>query len=188
MPRIAAGALKGMALSVPRHIRATESKVRQAIFNILGAQVEGAKVLDGFAGSGALGLEALSRGAARVVFLESHPACLRAIRQNLDRVKPELVPGRWEVRPGNVLRSVEELAGRGSFELILLDPPYEGPWGKKSLLVVAECGILNAAGVLCMEHARRVELPPRVGHLALVAQHRYGQTVLSFYRLAESLD
>lgn len=184
MPSIAAGHLKGMALSSPRHIRATESKVRQAMFNILGAAVEGARVIDGFAGSGALGLEALSRGASEVVFLESHAECLNAIEQNLLRLRPDQVPGRWDVRPGDVFRSLTQLAGKGGpFDLILLDPPYEGPWGKKSLLVVAECGILNSAGVLCIEHALHGELPERIRHLAVVAQHRYGQTVLSFYRV-----
>lgn len=189
MPSIAAGHLKGMALSSPRHIRATESKVRQAMFNILGAAVEGARVIDGFAGSGALGLEALSRGASEVVLLESHAVCLRAIRENLGRLRPAQVPGRWDLRPGDALRSLKALAKTAEpFDLILLDPPYEGPWGKKSLLVVAECGILNSAGVLCIEHARRDELPARIGHLALVAQHRYGQTVLSFYRVTARAD
>ena len=185
MPSIAAGHLKGMALAVPRHIRATESKVRQAMFNILGGLVQGARVIDGFAGSGALGLEALSRGASEVIFLESDKDCLKALGKNLQRLRPDQVPGRWEVKAGDAFRGLKGLQGSGRFDLILLDPPYDGPWGKKSLLVVEECGILNSAGVLCIEHARNDELPERIGRLALVAQHRYGSTVLSLYRLSQ---
>lgn len=184
MPRIAAGALKGLTLRAPRHVRPTGDKVRQALFNILGSSVTGARVLDGFAGSGALGLEALSRGAARVVFLESHPACMAALRQNLSRIPPEAVAGRWEVVRGDVLRSLRGLARRRErFDLILLDPPYEGEWGRKTLNVVAECAILPVAGFLCLEHARANQPPSQIGPLALVTQHRYGETVLSFYRM-----
>lgn len=182
--RIAAGSLKGLTLRVPRHIRATEDKVRQALFNVLGSGIVGARVIDGFAGSGSLGLEALSRGARLVVFLESHPACLRAIRANLARLDAAGVEGRWQVWPGDALRRLRQLARRGPpVDVILLDPPYGGSWGKKSLNVVAGCGILSPAGVLCVEHARPNELPLRVGPLAMVKQHRYGETVLSFYRL-----
>lgn len=184
MPRIAAGALKGLTLRAPRHIRPTSDKVRQALFNILGSRVPGARVLDGFAGSGALGLEALSRGAARVVFLESHPACVAAIRQHLGRVRPGAVTGHGEVVRGDVLRALRALARRGErFDLILLDPPYEGEWGRKTLNAVADCGILPPAGFLCLEHARANQPPSQIGPLALVTQHRYGETVLSFYQV-----
>ena len=188
MARIASGLLKGLVLTVPRHIRATEEKVRQALFNILGSQVAGARVIDGFAGSGALGLEALSRGADVVVFLESHPACLHAIQRNVARIAPGAIPGRWEIEPGDALRRLRALVRRaGQFDMIVLDPPYEGGWGKKSLNVVAECGILAPAGILCVEHARRNELPSHVNPLALVKQHRYGETVLSFYGLGSGM-
>ena len=183
MARIASGALKGFVLTIPRHLRATTANVRQALFNILGSQVIGARVIDGFAGSGALGLEALSRGAAWVVFLESHPACVSAIRQNLARLSSETIPGRWELHRGDALRTLETRLHRAKpFDLIILDPPYQGDWGKKALNVVAECAILAPAGFLCVEHARRNEPPSRVGPLELVKQHRYGETVLSFYQ------
>ncbi len=185
MARIAAGALKGLQLTVPRHIRATEEKVRQALFNILGESVEGARVLDGFAGSGALGLEALSRGAAGVIFLEAHPACLSAIRENLARVPSGRVTAQMEVRRGDALRSLQALGQAGErVDLILLDPPYDGDWGKKALNAASACGILAPSGTLCLEHARQSVLPMTVGPLALRKQHRYGDTVLSFYQVA----
>jgi 16S rRNA (guanine(966)-N(2))-methyltransferase RsmD len=182
MAHISSGLLKGLSLTVPRHIRATEEKVRQALFNIVGAQVAGARVLDGFAGSGALGLEALSRGASHAVFLESHPACVKAIQRNLARISPGGIPGHWEVVRGDVLQNLRVLANRAErFDLILLDPPYQGAWGKKALNVAATCGILAPAGSLCLEHTRRRLPPSVVGELSLRKQHRYGETVLSFY-------
>ncbi len=187
MARIATGALKGLTLTIPQHIRATEDKVRQALFNIVGSHVEGANVLDGFAGSGALGLEALSRGADRVVFLESHPECLRAIRANVAKLSPEAMVGIWEIVQGDVLSRLPAVAQRfGVFDLVLLDPPYDGPWGKKALHVVAACGILAPAGLVCLEHARQSQISQAVGPLKRMTQHRYGDTVLSFYQLAGS--
>ena len=187
MLRVTTGSLKGCAFAVPRHIRATEGKVRQALFNILGEQIAGARVIDGFAGSGMLGLEALSRGAGLVVFLEAHPVCLKVIRANLAWLDSLVVDGRWQLMSGDALHRLRQLAGRAQpFDVILLDPPYERLWGKKALKAVADCGILSPAGVLCVEHARRDELPPRVGSLAVAKQHRYGETVLSFYRVAKN--
>ncbi len=179
---MASGALRGMSLAVPRHIRATESKVRQALFNIVGDAVQGASVVDGFAGSGALGIEALSRGASRVVFLEAHPESLDAIRRNLAQIAPGRVGGSWDVLPGDAANSLQSLAARGfTADLVLLDPPYDEETGKKALNDLASCGILTPASLLCLEHPRWSALPPTVGLLARVRQHRYGETVLSFY-------
>lgn len=182
MARIAAGALKGMPLRVPRRIRATQAQVRQALFNILGNRVRGARVIDAFAGSGALGLEALSRGAGRVVFLESHPAGVKAIRENLIRIKPGAVPGEWLVMRGDALHSLRRLADREHpFDLLILDPPYEEALGEKALNVISECGMLTPAGIVCLEHSRRHSPPQGIGALIVRKQHRYGETVLSFY-------
>ena len=179
MLRLTGGEWNGLTFATPAHIRASEQKVRQALFNILAARVLGARVLDGFAGSGALGFEALSRGAAFAVFLESHPACLRALRSNLSRIDR----GRWELIPGDLLRTLPRLARHHPpFDLILLDPPYEAGLEKNLLNAVGRCGILAPAGILCMEHAARHEPPVSLGSLSLMKQHRYGGTVLSFYQ------
>jgi len=181
MAHIAAGTLKGFRLAAPRHIRLTEGKVRQALFNILGSRVIGARVVDAFAGSGALGLEALSRGAREAVFLESDPRCCRALRQNLLRIGAGRVDGEGRLVPGDVLRTLPRLRG-GPVDLLLMDPPYQGALGTKALRVASACGILAASGSLCLEHARHADVPREVGELTLSTQHRYGQTVLSFYQ------
>jgi len=182
MTYILAGALKGARLTVPPHIRATEAKVRLALFNVLQAVTEGARVLDGCAGSGALGLEAVSRGASSVVFVESDSRCLRAIRENLARARDKGLQAKAEIMRADLIRGLRLLAGRGNvFDLMLLDPPYRDAVGKKALNTVAGCAMLAPAGVLCLEHAESSVVPSEVGTLTLAKQHRYGGTVLSFY-------
>ena len=183
MLRIAGGEFRGTALVTPPKIRATETKVRQALFNILAPLIRGARVVDGFAGSGALGLEALSRGAAFVAFIESDTEAVLSIRENLDRLGLELPRGAWRVLHLEVDRGLQELAKSESpFDVVLLDPPYRSEEGKKTLNTVVECAILAPAGLVVIEHDSRAALPPASGPLQEFKRHRYGDTVLSFYR------
>ena len=185
MLRIAAGQFKGTALVTPPGIRATETKVRQAIFNILGSFIEDARVVDGFAGSGALGLEALSRGASFVAFIESDTDAVMSIRENLKRLGVELPRQAWRLLHLEVEQGLRQLATmEPPFDLILLDPPYQDDTGKKALNSVVEYAILAPAGLVAIEHDRRTVLPSSVGPLVQYKWHRYGDTVLSFYRFA----
>lgn len=120
--RIIAGAAGGITIRVPQAVtRPTMDRTRQALFSMLGDIVVGARVLDLFAGSGALGLEALSRGAAHAVFVEHHRAAAQVIRENLARTR--LQGG--EVRQGDVFRTLRLLSEQGArFDLVLADPPY----------------------------------------------------------------
>jgi len=185
MVRISAGQFKGFNLVTPLKIRATEAKVRQALFNILAHMVPGARVIDGYAGSGALGLEALSRGAAFAAFIESDGEAIVSIRDNLERLSAELSREAWRVLHLDLDRGLRALAEtEPPFNLILLDPPYRSDEAKKALNTVEECAILAPAGIVAIEHHRRNVLPPSSGLLQALKQHRYGDTVLSFYRLA----
>jgi 16S rRNA (guanine(966)-N(2))-methyltransferase RsmD len=171
-----------MRLAVPSRIPATAAKVRLALFNILQSVTEGARVLDGCAGSGALGLEALSRGAASAVFIDSDAASVRAIRENVARARYKGLQAEVMVLKTDALNALRRLGRHGtSFDLILLDPPYGHDVGKKALNVVAEYAMLAPSGILCLEHAARAVVPSEVGSLTLLKQHRYGGTVLSFY-------
>jgi len=182
MLRIAAGRFKGMRLAAPPAIRATGAKVRQALFNILAEAVEGSRVLDAFAGSGALGLEAFSRGAAFVAFIESDTEAVMAIRENLARLASELPREAWRVIHMDIDRGLRQAArAEPPFDLILFDPPYRADDGKKALNTVVECAMLAPAGIVAVEHDRRTILPASVGPLREWKQHRYGDTVLSFY-------
>jgi len=183
MAKITGGQFKGLTLIVPKTIRATEAKVRQAVFNILGSFVEGARVLDGFAGSGALGLEALSWGAEFAAFIESDPEAVVAIRDNLARLERQLPRSAWRLIHGEVAWGMKQLATSESlFDIILLDPPYHSLEGKKALNSVVECAILAPSGVVLLEHDRRTEPPASVGPLRRGKRHRYGDTVLSLYQ------
>ena len=182
MLHITAGQFKGMQLNVPPHIRPTTDKVRQALFNILGEFVEGARVLDGFAGSGAVGIEALSRGAAFVAFVEQDTEAILAIRDNLARVAPEAPRSAWRVVQADCDRGLGQLARlEEPFDLIVLDPPYHSDEGKKALHSVVEYAMVTPAALVVLEHSRRHLPPTAVGPWQQWKQHRYGETVLSFY-------
>ena len=183
MLHILGGQFKGLSISTPRQIRATEAKVRQALFNILGQAIEGARVLDAFAGSGALGLEAFSRGAAFVAFIESDTEAILSIRENLERLAAEVSREAWRILHLDVERGLRQLATmEPPFDVILLDPPYRTEEGKKALNTVVDCAILAPTGLLVIEHDQRTAFPPSVGSLSQWKRHRYGDTVLSFYR------
>ena len=179
------GRWKGRALVVPAGVRATEAKVRQALGNILRPVLEGARVLDAFAGSGAVGLEALSRGAAFVAFLDESPEAVLAIRDNLARLGGEAPRSAWRVVQMDAVRGLRELAAsEPPFDIVVLDPPYRSEEGKKALNSVVQYAILAPAGIVAIEHHQRTVPPPALGPLRQFKRHRYGDTVLSFYRTA----
>jgi 16S rRNA (guanine(966)-N(2))-methyltransferase RsmD len=185
MLRVTGGRFRGIPLVSPTRIRVTEAKVRQALFNILGPSVEGARVLDGFAGSGAIGIEALSRGAAFVAFIEMDGEAILSIRDNLERVAPGVPRTAWRIVHLDVECGLRQLAkAERPFDLVVLDPPYRSAEGKKALNTVVGCAMLAPAGLIVVEHDQRSVLPSSVGPLQRGRQHRYGDTVLSFYRAA----
>jgi 16S rRNA (guanine966-N2)-methyltransferase len=169
--RIIAGSRKGHTIEAPRgrHTRPTSDRVREAVFNIVAPWVEGAQVLDLFAGSGAMGLEALSRGAARAVFVEGdHDAC-RTIERNLDKLGL-----RGEVRCADVLATIANESRR--YDLVFVDPPYaERDHGSLARYLP---GLLSDDGVLVFETAAKVEpdLP-----LAKRTTRRYGAARITLY-------
>jgi len=178
--QILGGAWKGRVLAVPKEagLRPTSQKVRAALFNILGPRVQGARVLDLFAGTGALGLEAASRGAAAVTFVDRSAACTDAIRRTLTAFGP-LPEVRTEVVTFDVFATVRRLAGQGqTFDLVLADPPYGGPWGRKLLQAVAAHVIIAPAGAMVLEGPTGVAPPPGLQQIRLA---RYGDTTLAFY-------
>ena len=185
MVRITGGEFKGRGVTALPSLRVTGAKVRQALFHILGPAMEGARVLDAFAGSGAVGVEALSRGAAFVAFIERDVEAALAIRATCERLHGPLSRSRWQIIQRDVEAGLRQLARAGElFDVIFCDPPYasaEGD-GKNALNTVGECAILAPTGWVIVEHHRRTALPPSVGPLSEGFSRRYGDTVLSFYR------
>lgn len=182
--RIIAGAFKGRRLApVKGRIRPTAAKVREAVFSILGPTVSGLRVLDLFAGTGALGIEALSRGAAAAVFVEDHPESLKVLRRNLEDLG---LGDRTRVRPQPVATALKHLAGHGEiFGLAFLDPPYGGPETVAALNALAELPLLAPGARVVVEHSRRESLPEACGGLTRLTVRRYGDTQVAFYLMAE---
>ncbi|MFQ5802046.1 MAG: 16S rRNA (guanine(966)-N(2))-methyltransferase RsmD [Candidatus Methylomirabilales bacterium] len=178
--RVIAGVAKGRRLRVPRRkgVRPTSEYLREALFDILGSSVRGVHFLDLYAGSGAVGIEALSRGAAEVVFLEQDPVCLRVLRENVEMTGLR----KRRVVAGDVLRVLPRLVRQGkSFEIVFLDPPYGTDFAMRTLDVLASGDLLRPSGVVIVEHFAKAPLPQRIGMLSQIRKKGHGQTVLSFY-------
>jgi 16S rRNA (guanine966-N2)-methyltransferase len=181
--RLTGGSDRGRRLRAPRgaQTRPTAAKVREAIFNILGPPPDGS-VLDLYAGTGALGLEALSRGARRAVFVERDHQALVALRRNLRELGLE---DRSTVMGAEVCGALRRLASRAErFSWVFLDPPY----AKETEGVLAELSgeLLTPCAVVVVEHDRRHQPAASVGSLFLTDRRHYGDTELSFFRSSDS--
>ncbi|HTR54857.1 MAG TPA: 16S rRNA (guanine(966)-N(2))-methyltransferase RsmD [Kofleriaceae bacterium] len=182
--RIVAGQFGGRVLRAPpgADTRPTSEKVREALFAIL-PDVAGAHVLDLFAGSGALGLEALSRGAAHATFVDSGKAALAAIRANLAALG---VADRATVIAGDAVAVAARLAAapRSSaspgWSLVTIDPPYASDLAERAASALARAQLAPGA-VIVIEHDRRHAPPDAIGSLLRTDQRRYGDTFISFY-------
>jgi 16S rRNA (guanine966-N2)-methyltransferase len=161
-------------------VRPTAAKVKESLFNILARDLPGAKILDLFAGTGNLTIEALSRGAAEAILVDSSVESGKAIRENLRRLH---LTDRTKVWITPVTRAAHLLARRGeTFDMIFLDPPYERNWVGATLKVIARGGLLRQTGVLIAEHSIREQLESRYDSLVLHDQRRYGSTLVSFFQ------
>lgn len=170
--RIIAGEWGGRRLVAPagRTTRPTTDRAREAWFSIIAAALPGARVLDLFAGSGALGLEALSRGASEATFVENDPRALAALRKNVDALG---AGDRVSIIRGDALRAARALEV-GAFDVAFADPPYERGFAT----AVAECWLAAAfARILGIEHSPREPLPQGDD------TRRYGDTAITFYRI-----
>lgn len=190
--RIIGGLAKGRKLFCPKGLntRPAQDKIREAVFNILAQVVEGSIVLDLFAGTGALGIEALSRGARQCVFIERDVRALQAVQKNL---KLTGLAYRGIVIKGDVLKCLPKLREMGAqFGLIFVDPPYalwERPKEREGLfdLLSALSGepvLLEPQVILVLRYrTHKVELPENLGSLHLFDRRSYGDTTLAFWRL-----
>lgn len=177
--RIIRGTSKGRKLVTSRgqSIRPTSDRVKESIFNILGKETEGKVVLDLFAGTGNLGIEALSRGARKATFVEKGRQALRLIQRNLTQCALE---ERSKILPKDVNRAIGILKQKGEFfDLILMDPPYAKGLIQKTLMKLKSYQIYHKDSILIIEHDRREPLPMMDGW-NLIRQQRIGDTLVSF--------
>ena len=193
--RVIAGSFKGRRLSSPSWdgLRPTSDKLRETIFNILAPRIAGARVLDGYAGTGALGIEALSRGAASVTFIDDDRRAQVLIEENLARCG---IAEGYAIIRASVGRALETLRERRAshlleasdtfdpFDVILFDPPYEATGDAVMTLekVLAAAGdVIARNGVLVLEHARKRQPPETAGRLARTREVIAGDSALAFY-------
>jgi 16S rRNA (guanine966-N2)-methyltransferase len=176
--RIVAGSLGGRVLRAPRgaDTRPTSEKVREALFNVLGPPGDELHVLDLYAGSGALGLEAISRGAASATFVERARPALAALRQNLDELA---IGARATVIATDVLRFLAAPPPGPRWSWVFLDPPYAD--GAVAALAALPGARLTDDAVVVVEHAHRAPPPDTAGFLIRRNVRRYGDTALSLY-------
>lgn len=178
--RIIAGSAKGRRLHSPKSplIRPVSDKVKEAIFNILGRRVDDSNVLDLFAGTGSVGLEALSRGALRCVFVESYPHALSLLQKNIG------VCGfvdRAFIFRGKVPGVLNRLKKKGAFGLVFVDPPYDRGLISPTLEAIVGYKLIDAQSCVIVEHSPR-EAPVGSG-LDVFDSRQYGQTLVSFLNL-----
>jgi 16S rRNA (guanine966-N2)-methyltransferase len=160
-------------------VRPTSGRVKEALFNILPHDLSGIKLLDLFAGTGSVSIEAISRGAAESILIDSSDGSGKVIRENLRRLRYTDRTRVWVVA---VSRALRLLARRGeSFDMIFLDPPYQRSWVEACLKIIARGSLLRPSGTLIVEHSAREPVKAQYGPLTLEDQRTYGDTLLSFF-------
>ena len=177
--RVITGKARGVQLKTPEGMqtRPTADRVKEALFSIIQFELPGTKVLDLFGGTGQLGIEALSRGAAEAVFVDAREDACRLIRENLKRTKLE--------NCARVVRSdyLDYLKRcREQFQIILLDPPYAEVFLENSLKMIAEIDILQYGGIIVAERPVGKELPWEFPGFSRSKDYKYGNTLLTLYR------
>jgi len=187
--RISGGLAKGRRTATRRlltvvsgegRLRPTSSKVREALFDIIRDKIEGASFVDLYAGTGTVGLEALSRGAGKAIFVEPDELRFRTIKRNADefgfREKVSVIKGRaYEF----LKKSFSEKA---SYDIFFLDPPYHSEEITKILPFISKEGLLKEGGIVIVEHFFKKQVPEIAGRLKIDRSYRYGDTMLTLYR------
>jgi 16S rRNA (guanine(966)-N(2))-methyltransferase RsmD len=188
--RVIAGTLKGRRLSTPswEGLRPTSDKLRETLFNVLAPRMAGARVVDGFAGTGAVGIEALSRGAAEVAFIDRDPRAVALIESNLAHCG---IAGGYAIIRAPFERGVETLRMRPSFapfDIVLLDPPYHQDSHADDIgrILEAAARVMAPGASLVLEHAKKGAPPQVAGPLTRARQIVSGDSALSFYAQSEA--
>ena len=188
--RIIAGTFRSRTLQAPAGMstRPTSDRLRETLFNVLAPRIEGAAFLDLYAGSGAVGIEALSRGAGRVDFVERAPAALEVLRANLARLGVNVG---YRVHAGSVRTVLDRIAKSSGFDLVFLDPPYEA--AQEYIATMETLGgkatrLLTVGAMVIAEHRRKERLEECYGSLKRTRLLEQGDAALSFYAAVSSAD
>jgi 16S rRNA (guanine966-N2)-methyltransferase len=185
--RVIAGSFRSRVLQAPAGLatRPTSDRLRETLFNVLAPRIEGARFLDLYAGSGAVGIEALSRGAGEVVLVERAAPALKMLRANLDGLG---LRAGFRIVTGSVAAFLRNAEGGGKFDLVFLDPPYDAADEYSTVLGLlggTAAGTLAAGGLAIAEHRRKEKLEDRYGGLSRTRLLEQGDAALSFYAAAK---
>jgi 16S rRNA (guanine(966)-N(2))-methyltransferase RsmD len=180
--RIIGGQFRGRKIKHPEieAVRPTKDRIREAVFNMVAGYVPGACVLDLFAGSGAFGLESLSRGAEKAVFVEQDSLCSKVLADNISSLG---IGDKATIIQEDTFKSLELLnEDKESFDLVFSDPPYNMGMSKKTLIMINHYDILNPSGLLIIEHHEAEEIPDSSGDVSLFKQKTYKDISISVFR------
>lgn len=183
--RVITGTAKGRKLKAPKGMetRPTTDRTKESLFNIIGLKAQDAYILDLFAGTGAIGIEALSRGAEKAVFVEHNSQAVKIINDNLTLTR---LAEKAEILTMDSFRALERLAAANRpFDIIFIDPPYLKDLEKKALKIIDHHKLLTSEGVVITESSKRDQMPEKIETLQLVRQEKYGDSILSFYQHTE---
>ena len=177
--RVIAGEAKGKKLFSPPGVRPTAGSARESLFNILGKEISSAKVLDLFAGTGALGIEALSRGAKEAVFVDNNCLSERAVRRNITNLSFESRATIYRLEVDKALKLFSRKGYR--FDIIFMDPPYGSNMAMRTLIEISRSNTLRDGGMVVIEHYWKDVLPQAPRGLKMKRKEVYGDTAISFY-------
>lgn len=181
--RIISGKLRGLTIKTidSDSTRPTRDMVREALFSILMYQVPDCTFLDLFAGSGAIGLEAISRGAKSCIFVDKNPQCIKTIHENVRKARVEQLV---EIYNTDYQKALHHLS-KESIDVIYVDPPYHQEMGISAINIISEKNLLKEDGVIILETDTNEIVPEEIGRYERYNYKRYGRNVLSLYRRKE---
>jgi 16S rRNA (guanine966-N2)-methyltransferase len=181
--RVITGSIKGHRLKTVRNqaLRPTSGKVKEALFNILQTEIPGSFFLDLYAGTGGIGIEALSRGASHVALVESNRAIVSVLRHNIKRSGLETKAKIFGMTALRFLRS--KAHGNLRFDILFLDPPYHGSELKKILPLLTRSDIIEPNGMMIIEHFHKTEMESSIGAMQKRRTYLYGDTCLTVYQM-----
>ncbi len=183
--RIISGKYRGTHLSGPEgsDTRPTSDRVKEALFNILMWDIEESRFLDLFAGTGGIGIEALSRNAEEVVFVDFNSNALKILKSNLEKIN---LNSNFEIFNNDAFQAIDILSSRGKiFDIIFLDPPYEMKDTLELIETIFDREIIANYGKIIVEHDKRNEMPEKIRGFHKSKQKKYGNTMLTIYGMEE---
>jgi 16S rRNA (guanine(966)-N(2))-methyltransferase RsmD len=182
--RVISGEFRGRKLEKLEgmDIRPTTDRVKESLFNILGIKLFECAFLDLFAGTGGIGIEAYSRGASQVVFIDESAKSIKVLKTNVEKLK---IQDQVEVYNTDYINAINKLASDNrKFDIIFIDPPYLKGYAQNALIHIADNKMLNDKAILVVEHDIQDKMPESAGNLNMQRQKKYGNTMLSFYSIA----